>query len=750
VKIAYSKYPTNGVILDLMLKGLGIKHKDPNFRKLYNRFLKEENISVDEYYDTQNTIISDIESIFKLDDTNNHESLTVEQLIQGFISYFNSIKVENNTQDNSQQQLDFNLTLETFIPYLAILLQSDNKNIVNNIIPTDIDGSVQKLLKIVQSDLADNEDIKVLLANILSTYNHKGYDTTNKNINNWLNGKSIPSLEHVKLIGKLSESTKHFTSNELNNFLHIAKIMQFLYDKAINYFGIKLTDLLIEYFVFFIVSVKKMRNSLDGSQIRNAYESINMKTFLYYIDSIDKLKSFEYKALVNNLYNNQKILLIDNVLFESISNKTMPSTVKSVKLEEELLCDIEKIKSLYDAESDPYFSFFYARYWAQKREYKKSTELYLIALKYGKNCMGNYMKSIIKEGLIVSAQNTRKKQINLVNAKSSFTKFYKEAYFYKLIDDLPKKISQYFLSDVTKQFDIYFDNLFPDTNESVNKVLTSNIMCNDMNHIKIDYKNPNRLITKNMPNPISQLMYCANMEDYNCVEKLIKNGADVDFLKINDNATALIVALQAIESHSMHENNNNTELLKIVKVLINNMSPNALNSKLVKKQESALSLAITLGLVDIVNLLIKRGLDIDSQRLTLERSTPLILSVMCIKLSKQTSIDIQSMSKEDRIKLAKAINIFGNAILDKELDDQLERVISKLGKSDIINPYANNQEDRYKIFDLILKYTKNINLKDKYNKTAFIYAKEIGEEYLAEQLLKNKNGLNANNNLDFL
>ena len=731
MKIEYSRYPTNGVILDLMLKGLGLKHKDPNFRKLYNRFLKEENISVDEYYDTQNTIISDIESVFKLDETKNQDSLTVEQLIKGFILYFNTIKVENNTQNNSQQQLDFNLIIETLIPKLAILLQSDKKNIIHNILPTETEGSVQILLQVVQSDLTDNADIKVLLANILSKQKYKGYDTTNKNINNWLTGKSMPSLEHVRLIGTLSESTKNLTNNELNNFLQIAKIIQFLYDKSINYFGMKLTDVLINYFVYFVISIKSLVNMSDDRQYNNAYESISMQTFLNHMDSIDKLKSTEYKALLNDLYNNKGIQLIDNLLLDSISNKTMPSTVKSVKLEEELLCDIEKITSLYDVKCDPYFSFFYARYWAQKREYKKAIELYLTALKYGKNCMGEHIKSIIKEGLIVSAQDIRKKQIDLINAKSSFTKFYKEAYFYKLIDDLPKEISQYFLRDITKQFDIYFENLFPNTNKSAKKILTSNLMANDMNNIKIYYKKPNRLITKGMPNPISQLMYCASREDFDSVKKLIENGADVNFIKSNDNATALIVTLQAIEANGCNE-----KLLNIAQVLIKDMSLDALNSKLLKRQESALSLAITLGLADIVRLLIEHGLDIENQRLTLDSSTPLVLSIMCIKLSKQTSIDIQlPRFKEDRIKLAKAINIFGNAIYTKELDDQLERVISKLNETNKINPYKHNQKDRYKIFELIIKHTKNIDLMDKYNKTALIYLEEIGEEELVEKLL---------------
>ena len=748
VKIEYSRYPTNGIILDFILKGLGIKHKDTNFRKIYNRFLKEENISVDEYYDTQNTIISDILSEFKID---SKDTIFFEHFTKGFLLYFNTLKTINETQEYSQKQLDFIIVAETLIPISTILLQSDKKLRIPNIVPTYKTGSIQMLLQIVQSDFIDkNKDIKILLENILNKKSYKGYDTINKNINNWIEGKVIPNLQHIELIATLSESTKNFKNAELNNYLQVAKIMQFLYDKSIGYFGVELTDLLIEYFLFFIESIPLLLNSLNYNSYterifdlypynKQDYKKIDTQTFTCYIDTVSSIVNYKDKDIFRDLYNNHEKSSTDNMPFQLMYIKSILSKIKSSKLEKEFLCDIEKITSLYDVESDPYFSFFYARYWAQKREYKKATELYLTALNYGKNCMGKDIRSIIKEGLIVSAQETRKKQINLINAKSSFTKFYKEAYFYKLIDDLPREISQYFLIDMTKQFDIYFTNLFPDTYKSTEKILTSNIMAKDMDSIKIDYKNPNRLITKNMPNPISQLMYCANKEDFNCVKKLIENGADVDFLKINDNATALIVALQAIEDHSIHKNKNNNELLKIVKILIKNMSQNMLNATLTKKQESALSLAIRLGLVAIVHLLIDHGLDIESQRLTLDRATPLVLSIMCIKLSKQTSIDVQlPVFKEDRIKLAKAINIFGNAIYTEELDEQLKRVISKLSKKSAINPYKNNQEDRYKIFDLILHHTKDIDFVDKYNKTALIYSKEIGEEYLVEEILKRK------------
>ena len=60
IKVEYVKYPTNGFILDFIVKSLEIEQKDDNFRKTYQRFMSEENISSDEYHDTLDTIVSDI------------------------------------------------------------------------------------------------------------------------------------------------------------------------------------------------------------------------------------------------------------------------------------------------------------------------------------------------------------------------------------------------------------------------------------------------------------------------------------------------------------------------------------------------------------------------------------------------------------------------------------------------------------------------------------------------------------------
>jgi hypothetical protein len=143
------------------------------------------------------------------------------------------------------------------------------------------------------------------------------------------------------------------------------------------------------------------------------------------------------------------------------------SKIKTQELENTLIENFTKFEANYNIENNPYYSFLKARYYAQKRKYKEATKHYIVALIYGKNCMGMHIQFIIKEGLFVSAQDTREKQVDLINAKSNFTEFYKEAYFHKLLDRLPDKISIFFLNDMKKQFDIYFRYLYPNAKKQM-------------------------------------------------------------------------------------------------------------------------------------------------------------------------------------------------------------------------------------------------------------------------------------------
>jgi ankyrin repeat protein len=364
--------------------------------------------------------------------------------------------------------------------------------------------------------------------------------------------------------------------------------------------------------------------------------------------------------------------------------------------------------------------------------------------------MGMHMQFIIKEGLFVSAQDTRKKQVDLINAKSNFTKFYKEAYFHKLLGNLPDKISIYFLNDMKKQFDIYFIYLYPNIKEADEKQLSKDLgifSTDDVKKIKPDFTNPNKLI-KIFKNPVSQLYFFTVFGKYKIIKKLIENGADVNYKRFNDDGTVLIASL---------ENEITPDHILIAKYLIPKMSKDILDAQLLKKKETALSYAINRGLVDVVELLTKYSVDLE-QRVSLDEQTALYYSIDLIgkiKNGLKSTMDCSDNSKfqkvnplEDEVELKKILdaNNYPNKIFDEEKkeylnklqNDPLRKTIKKLIMEDensIEIWYHSNLDNAYKIFNLILEHTKKIDASHKNEFTALIFATELNDELLVKKLL---------------
>jgi hypothetical protein len=115
INIEFSKHRTNGFILDFLIKSLEVFQKDDT--KTYQRFIKEDEISIQEYHDTQNTIISDILYTF-FDSFKNKDCEYYEKLINEFFKFYNLYKLNNETLATSQKQLDFITIINVFIPFI--------------------------------------------------------------------------------------------------------------------------------------------------------------------------------------------------------------------------------------------------------------------------------------------------------------------------------------------------------------------------------------------------------------------------------------------------------------------------------------------------------------------------------------------------------------------------------------------------------------------------------------------------------
>ncbi|MFW3441815.1 ankyrin repeat domain-containing protein [Aliarcobacter butzleri] len=810
IKIEFSKHRTNGFILDFLIKSLEVFQKDDT--KTYQRFIKEDEISVQEYHDTQNTIISDILYTF-FDSSTNKDYEYYEKLINEFSTFYNFYKLHNETLATSQKQLDFITVINLFIPFLShfvfdrLLKHKKELGLIDSILPDEKENSIQKLFNLIKSTFKEDINLKEKILKILDE-NHKDYNLAKEDYNNWINGNNIPNTEHINLLSQLAIYSDKFSESELRILFQSAKLIQYLYTKSKEYFGIDLTNLLVKHYkiiswISLLEVSKKLDMFVNSFKVRNL-EQIEIYLEQYYYESMELFYMLDY-FVKNNDYPNKtkdvKKYIIENrnkfdILYkideETFFNKietilpikyfyrssvisnllditiheinknfyefsqessklyscVEPSNKKNEESETNFLEVLKKLEDKFNLEKEPYSLFLKARYHAQKREYKKSTEYYLKALKNGKNVVGMNLEDIIREGLFVSAQNTRNEQIDLDKASSPFRKFYNEAYFYKLLESLPEKINQYFLLDMQKQFDIYFKNLFLGVKESSNLFISSNcaaVYTKDLENIKIDFNNPNKWIKKNLPNEITQLMHCCQLSKIEDVKKLLKANVDVNAQKLNDNSTALICSFG--NNYNITENQ-----LEIMEILIPKMSSKALNAKLVKKNETAMSYTIENGLVNIVKLLIDNNVDLN-EKCTIDEISYLYY---CIQLINKSSLDSTgfeqfnmlqqnrvSSSKEKQTKIINSNPLINN-IFDNEISLEFSNMKDNPRHRDIWyklqkfnhEKYKQNSKNYYKIFDLLVDNLDYVDIREKNGFTPLVFATEINDTYLVKRLLE--------------
>ncbi|MDM8517108.1 ankyrin repeat domain-containing protein [Desulfobacterales bacterium HSG16] len=136
----------------------------------------------------------------------------------------------------------------------------------------------------------------------------------------------------------------------------------------------------------------------------------------------------------------------------------------------------------------------------------------------------------------------------------------------------------------------------------------------DLENRKPDLRNPDRMIKNIFPRPRTQLMLFSIVGQVDKVKKLLKKGADPN-KKANDNSTALICATG---------NPQGQECAKLL--LAHDKIAESINAMTHRQKKTALSNAIELGNVELVQLLVDKGADLNLKA-TLNEYTPLYQAV---------------------------------------------------------------------------------------------------------------------------
>lgn len=473
-----------------------------------------------------------------------------------------------------------------------------------------------------------------------------------------------------------------------------------------------------------------------------------------------------------------QILELFDKSFESYAKaqgKLFTASLPDKPLNEKAFTDgLEEVESLKAYKNDPYLHFMQGRFYAhkardshtkQKELLKKAQEHYLNALEYGKGVMGENYKKVVEEGMAVSANLTRQNELDVNNAKAPLSKFYKSAYFLGLVSQVDDV--GYLVQDFRHKFTLLFhkdeqgilEQKRAKKQEKKFALLSPNHFAIDeetLKNLPIDFTKPNKMLTI-YPNPVSQLAHTCGILDVESSKRLIELGADVNWRK-DDGGSVLIFALQGLGEH--YNEAQKQKALELCALLIPKMSQEALNTRLRKRKHTALSLAISLGLVEVVKLLLDSGADMDAHTCDKGNQSALYYCLQCITWAKgnvpDPSAAISAMSKEQIISASKGS--LSESIFD---DETLRNTYARSNHPElwqailamITKGHKRFLQEYYAIFDLLLESTSNVDNveKDCNGFTPLLFATEIGEVECVKKLLskgankehKNSDGYNA-------
>lgn len=477
-----------------------------------------------------------------------------------------------------------------------------------------------------------------------------------------------------------------------------------------------------------------------------------------------------------------QILELFDKSFESYAKaqgKLFTASLPDKPLNEKAFTDgLEEAESLNAYKNDPYLHFMQGRFYAhkardshtkQKELLKKAQEHYLNALEYGKGVMGENYKKVVEEGMAVSANLTRQNELDVNNAKAPLSKFYKSAYFLGLVsqaDDVG-----YLVQDFRHKFTLLFhkdeqgilEQKRAKKQEKKFALFSPNHFTTDdetLKNLPIDFTKPDKMITDIYPNPVSQLAHTCGILDVESSKRLIDSGADVNWRK-DDGGSVLIFALQGLGEPALgnYSKEQRQKAIELCALLIPKMSQEALNTRLRKKKHTALSLAISLGLVEVVKLLLDSGADMDAHTCDKNNQSALYYCLQCIAWAKGNVPDlsaIAAMSKEQIISASKGSlseSIFDDETLRNMYARSNHPELSQATSAMITKGHKRFLQEYYAIFDLLLESTSNVDNveKDCNGFTPLLFATEIGEVECVKKLIakgadkehKNSDGYNA-------
>ncbi|MCK4258649.1 MAG: ankyrin repeat domain-containing protein [Halanaerobiales bacterium] len=552
-----------------------------------------------------------------------------------------------------------------------------------------------------------------------------------KKLNKWKSG-TIPTWTSIYEL--VDENVSYDIENQAQlkqsfmiNAL-IARAVQIIFQKVQEYLGYETFDMILELFKITsdtmevqpekVFSISKQSHEIINIDIESCPPKYNLEKTQRLIN-----KFFNMSNTVTNINTEKK----DGD--ENIAKQTLEELSKSKAFSNELKFLISWNKGIY-------YTLLY--------DYNKALKEYEKAFEEGKLRGGYLLKEIIRQGITVSAH---------LNKPAAFKKFYKWALTYDLFSDPYEKVEDWILHDQSKQF----FNIFPpksyytSVSKKINKLyqekgLSWIINRTEWENRKTDLRNPNRYIKGFGPTPLTQLMIFGVIDQVDKVKKLFKAGANPN--EVDKNGTTALM-------HCLIGSSRETALL-----LLNEDITESINSRTKKKRVTALSLAIDMGDLELVEKIIEKGADIH-QKCSPDGEDGLSPLYYTISQIGYAHLDKTFYKKPIKpadylkgLKIDDSIKYHGRALFDSEVIAHSEALKNKFNDKDFkalmnipIKMAQENLSKYYEIVETLIKHGADINKKHfRHGFTPFLYSAEIGDIKLFSKLVEK--GANLSDRLD--
>jgi len=419
-------------------------------------------------------------------------------------------------------------------------------------------------------------------------------------ISSWRNDKELPSAQSIQLLFSTSDPSETCETTRNRNF---AKTLLFM-ARAID----------------FIKRHDQGERLIDETRL-----SIwNAENGIHFDCGIEKIQA-QSRLTVRNMV--QHVGKLQRVLMRGAEKSDSEDHQETIKQVRQI---VQYSSSLQSAQY--WIDWYDARWHVFSGELAEANRLYKESFEKASFVAGDNLKHIIKEALVVAANQSKADIVFLKQLKWALINFgydIPSASAPKPSNKVLDTIESWEIEQWENAFFQVFpkEGLYPGTEFDFKADSIGPLIFTASEKIKPDYRNPDRKIKvgdtwkRSMP----QIVWFLLQEDYDACRRLLEKGADIN-VKSEVGDTPILIALEALNLTEDPYRPLNNDLYKLISR--ERHDPETINTRTQKKRLLPIISAVQTGQLEIVDKILSMGADPNGRGRT-DEQTPLNV---CLKL----------------------------------------------------------------------------------------------------------------------